>query len=129
MAVRFFFCGKRVLRCRDGTKMCLAIVLVEEFRERRTAWTLSDFFFHREYFPGHLATTAVFESIYGSLLQEKYFCLRDFIIRPWGLVQVPSQLNDNSILTTSFQISLNNCILVLCCYVASFCRIIPRNMR
>lgn len=40
---------------------------------------------------------AIFENIYGRLLLEKYFSFRDLMIRPQGLLQVSSQLNENSI--------------------------------
>ena len=45
--------------------------------------------------------TALFESTYGRLLLEQCFSFRGLVIRPLGLRQAPSQLNDNSILTHS----------------------------
>ena len=40
---------------------------------------------------------------------------------PKGLVQVRSQLNDDSFLTTSFQTSLYDCIQLWSCSVGNFC--------
>ena len=51
------------------------------------------------------------ESIYGRL-QEQYFSFRDSV-------------NDNSLPITSFQISLYDCIQVLCCYVVTLSVNIP----
>ena len=57
--------------------------------------------------------TALFESTYGRLLLEQYFSFRDLVIRPLGLLQAPSQLNDNSLLKTFFQRSIYDCIQLL----------------
>ena len=81
----------------------------------------SDFVFHRGFFFFLCVTlgfwTALFESTYGRLLLEQYFSFRDLVIRPWSLLQAPSQLNDNSLLKTFFQRSIYGCIRLLYLYM------------
>ena len=69
--------------------------------------------------------TTLFESTYGRLLLEQYFSFRDLVTRPQSLLQVPSQLNDNSLLKIFFQRSiiwLHAIIIPLYdCYGVTFC--------
>ena len=46
---------------------------------------------------------AVFQSTFERLLLEQHFSFRELMIRPSGLLQVPSPLNDNSLLKTFLQ--------------------------
>ena len=48
----------------------------------------------------------MFESIFGRLHVERHCSFRDLVIRPSGLLQVPSLLNDNSLLKTFLQRSI-----------------------
>ena len=48
----------------------------------------------------------MFESIFGRLHAEQHCPFRDLVIRPWGLLQVPPLLNDNSLLKTFLQRSI-----------------------
>ena len=67
--------------------------------------------------------TAVFESIFERLLLEQHFSFRELMIRPSGLLQVPSPLNDNSLLKTFLQwstILLYTIIISLYFYTVNF---------
>ena len=62
----------------------------------------------------------VFESIFGRLHLEQHCSFRDLFIRPEGLLQVPSLLNENSLLKTFLQRSiksLNDYMQLLCLYI------------
>ena len=67
----------------------------------------------------------MFESIFGRLHVERHCSFRDLVIRPSGLLQVPSLLNDNSLLKTFFQRSIIWLHAIVMSsyhsYVATFC--------
>ena len=61
-----------------------------------------------DFFLSFLASSMIFlaplfESTFERLLLEQYFSFRDLVIKPQELLQVPSLLNDNSLLKTFFQ--------------------------
>ena len=94
---------------------------------RLMASGLSDFAFHRGFFScmALVFWTTLFESTYGRLLLEQYFSFRDLVIRPWSLLQAPSQLNNNSLLKTFFQRSIIWLSMIVIplygCYDVTFC--------
>lgn len=66
---------------------------------------------------------AVFENTIERLLLEQCFSYRDLVIRPWGLLQAPSLLNNNSFVKTFLPRStiwLYAIIVTFCIWYLSF---------
>ena len=68
---------------------------------------------------------AVFENVFGSLHLDQHCSFRDLVIRFLGLLQVPSLLNDNSLLKTFLQRSIIRLYAIVMSlyhsYVVTFC--------